>query len=139
MNLISWPGFGPQSMIITALTIFMIYGLGLHWEALMALFAAVFSTGINRFLVRQQGIQVGGIQRFFDDQWRLEFQANYDIHRKGFAFSQVALAYLTPCVATRLRYSHVAITAPGALNKEDRIDLTFTLRGFGDWGPFGLR
>ncbi len=69
---------------------------------------AFFSTGINRFLVRQQGIQVGGIQRFFDDQWRLEFQANYDIHRKGFAFSQVALAYLTPCVATRLRYSHVA-------------------------------
>lgn len=100
---------------------------------------AFFSTGINRFLVRQQGIQVGGIQRFFNDQWRLEFQANYDIHRKGFAFSQVALAYLTPCVATRIRYSHVAITAPGALAKEDRIDLTFTLRGFGDWGPFGLR
>jgi len=47
MSLISWPGFGPQSMIITALTILMIYGLGLHWEALMALFAAVFSTGIN--------------------------------------------------------------------------------------------
>lgn len=47
MTLISWPGFGPQSMIITALTILLIYGLGLHWEALMALFAAVFSTGIN--------------------------------------------------------------------------------------------
>ena len=47
MSLISWPGFGPQSMIITTLTILMIYGLGLHWEALMALFAAVFSTGIN--------------------------------------------------------------------------------------------
>ncbi len=100
---------------------------------------AFFSTGINRFLVRQQGLQVGGIQRFFDDQWRLEFQANYDLHRKGFAYSQVALAYLTPCVATRIRYSHVAITAPGALTREDRIDLSFTLRGFGDWGPFGLR
>jgi undecaprenyl-diphosphatase len=47
MTLISWPGFGPQSMIITALTILLIYGLGLHWEAVMALFAAVFSTGIN--------------------------------------------------------------------------------------------
>jgi hypothetical protein len=47
MSLVSWPGFSPQSMIITALTILMIYGLGLHWEAIMALFAAVFSTGIN--------------------------------------------------------------------------------------------
>lgn len=47
MSLISWPGFGPQSMIITALTILLIYGLGLQWEAVMAFFAAVFSTGIN--------------------------------------------------------------------------------------------
>lgn len=93
---------------------------------------AVFTTGINRFLVRQQGLQAGGIQRFFDDQWRLEYQANYDIHSKLFVFSQVALAYVTPCVATRLRYSHVAIQAPGALNKEDRLDLTLSLRGLGD-------
>ena len=47
MSLISWPGFGPQSMIITALTILLIYGLGLQWEVVMAFFAAVFSTGIN--------------------------------------------------------------------------------------------
>ncbi len=47
MSLISWPGFGPQSMIITALTILLIYGLGLQWEAVMAFFAAVFSTAIN--------------------------------------------------------------------------------------------
>lgn len=93
---------------------------------------AVFTTGINRYLVRQQGLQASGIHRFFDDQWRLEFQANYDIHTKGFVFSQVALAYMTPCVATRLRYSHVAIQAPGALNKEDRVDLVLTLRGLGD-------
>ncbi|MDP2877443.1 MAG: putative LPS assembly protein LptD, partial [Holophaga sp.] len=93
---------------------------------------AAFTTGINRYLVRQQGIQVGGINRFFDDQWRLEYQANYDIRTKGFVFSQVALAYVTPCVATRLRYSHVAIQAPGALNKEDRVDLVLTLRSLGD-------
>ncbi len=93
---------------------------------------AFFSTGINRFLVRQQGIQTGGIQRFFDDRWRLEYQANYDLHLKGFSFSQVALAYLTPCVATRLRFSHVAIPVTGGLNKEDRLDLVFTLRGLGD-------
>ena len=47
MNLISWPGFGPQSMIITAVTILLIYAFGWHWEAMMAFFAAVFSTGIN--------------------------------------------------------------------------------------------
>ena len=47
MSLISWPGFGPQSMIITGLLIVLIYGFGLHWEAVMTLFAALFSTGIN--------------------------------------------------------------------------------------------
>jgi undecaprenyl-diphosphatase len=47
MSLISWPGFSPQSMIITGLIIALIYGLGLHWEAVAALFAALFSTGVN--------------------------------------------------------------------------------------------
>ena len=47
MSLISWPGFAPQSMIITGLIILLIYGFGLQWEAVMALFAALFSTGVN--------------------------------------------------------------------------------------------
>jgi len=47
MNLISWPGFLPQSIIITALTILLIYRFGLEWESLMVLFAATFSTGVN--------------------------------------------------------------------------------------------
>ena len=47
MSLISWPGFSPQSTIITTLIILLIFGLGLHWEAVMALTAAVFSTAIN--------------------------------------------------------------------------------------------
>jgi len=47
MNLVSWPGFGPQSIIITALTVLVIYSFGLHWEAVAALAAAVFSTAIN--------------------------------------------------------------------------------------------
>jgi len=47
MKAVSWPGFSPQSVIITGLTILLIYGLGLHWEALMALVAAVFSTAID--------------------------------------------------------------------------------------------
>jgi undecaprenyl-diphosphatase len=47
MNLISWPGFTPQSMIIAGLIILLIYVFGLHWEAVMAFIAVVFSTGIN--------------------------------------------------------------------------------------------
>lgn len=47
MTIVSWPGFGPQSVIITGLIVLVIYGFGLHWEAVMALIAAVFSTAIN--------------------------------------------------------------------------------------------
>jgi undecaprenyl-diphosphatase len=47
MVVVSWPGFGPQSMIITALIVLMVYGFGLHWEAITALIAAVLSTAVN--------------------------------------------------------------------------------------------
>jgi membrane-associated phospholipid phosphatase len=47
MSLISWPGFSPQSFIITGLIILLIYAFGLHWETIMSLAAAVFSTLIN--------------------------------------------------------------------------------------------
>lgn len=93
---------------------------------------AAFSTGINRLLVRQRGIQLGGIERFFDDRVRLEFQANYDTHLNSFASSQVALGYATPCVATTLRYSHLALRLPGQTGKEDKLDVVITLRGLGD-------
>jgi membrane-associated phospholipid phosphatase len=47
MSLISWPGFSPQSIIITALIFLLFNKFGLQWESLMALFAAIFSTGVN--------------------------------------------------------------------------------------------
>lgn len=47
MSAISWPGFSPQSMIIAALIILLIGGFGLHWEAVAALIAVVFSIAIN--------------------------------------------------------------------------------------------
>jgi hypothetical protein len=98
---------------------------------------AYFSTGINRFLVRQKGLQVGGIQRLWDDRLRLEFSANYDFHQKGFASSQAALAYVEPCVAYVLKYTHVALnTNLVSGGREDRIDLTLTLRGLGDLFSF---
>jgi hypothetical protein len=99
---------------------------------------AFFSTGINRLLVRQRGIQLGGLQRLWSDQVRLEFSSNYDFTQKGFSTSQVALAYVQPCVSESVRFSHVAITAPGSLTKEDRLDLVVTLRSLGDLFQLGL-
>ncbi len=99
---------------------------------------AYYSTGINRLLVQQRGIQVGGLKRLWSDKVRLEFQANYDFKRKVFAGSQVALAYVTPCVATSLRFSHIGISVPGSVTKEDRLDLVMTLRGLGDLGKYAF-
>ena len=39
MTAISWPGFSPQTLIITVLIVVVIYSFGLHWEALMAFIA----------------------------------------------------------------------------------------------------
>ena len=50
MNLISWPGFSPQSFILTILVILSIYAFGLHWEALMAIIASVFTSGLNELV-----------------------------------------------------------------------------------------
>jgi membrane-associated phospholipid phosphatase len=47
MSLVSWPGFGPQVMIIAGLIILLVFGFGLHWEAIMMLAAATLSTAIN--------------------------------------------------------------------------------------------
>jgi len=47
MIAVSWPGFWPQSGIITGFIILSILGFGLQWEALMALIAALLSTGLN--------------------------------------------------------------------------------------------
>jgi hypothetical protein len=98
---------------------------------------AYFSTGINRFLVRQEGLQVGGLQRFLDDRLRLEASANYDFKTHGFATSQVALAWVEPCVAYVLKFTHVALNnALVSGGREDRVDLTLTLRGLGDLFSF---
>lgn len=97
---------------------------------------AYFATSINTLLVRQRGIQVGGLQRLWSDRVRLEAQANYDIQRHTFASSQVALAYVTPCVAWSLRFSHIGILQPGAASREDRLDLVLTLRGLGDLAKY---
>ena len=47
MRLISWLGFSPQSFIISALIVFVIYSFGFHWEALTASVAALLPPVIN--------------------------------------------------------------------------------------------
>lgn len=98
---------------------------------------AYFSTGINRFLIRQKGVQLAGLQRFWDDRLRLEFNAAYDNYLKDFSSSQVGLAWVTPCVSTLVRFTHLyrppgTSTPGGKLVKEDRVDVVLTLRGLGD-------
>ena len=56
MIMVSWPGFNPQSAIITASIVLLILVLGRHWEALMALVAGVFTPAVNllvKFLVQR--------------------------------------------------------------------------------------
>jgi membrane-associated phospholipid phosphatase len=47
MQLVSWPGFSPQSYILSAVVGLIIYALGLRWEAVSALVAALFPPLIN--------------------------------------------------------------------------------------------
>ena len=83
--------------------------------------------------MRQQGFQFGGLQRFWEDRFRLEFSASYDFRTKGFANSEVALAYVEPCVAYTLKFTHVALNSlVENSSHEDRLDFTITLRGLGE-------
>lgn len=47
MNLISWPGFLPQSAIIPVIVALLIYSFGLYWEAINALVAALLPPLLN--------------------------------------------------------------------------------------------
>jgi membrane-associated phospholipid phosphatase len=47
MVLVSWPGFLPQSFLLSALVAFIIYALGLRWEAVTASVAAFLPPIIN--------------------------------------------------------------------------------------------
>jgi membrane-associated phospholipid phosphatase len=51
MRLISWPGFSPQSTIVTLLIALVLYLSGLHWETVTALLASLMS-GLTNQLVK---------------------------------------------------------------------------------------
>lgn len=65
MNAISWPGYSPQALILTVLILGLLLGLGLRWEALLALFAAASSSGLNllvKDLVQRPRPEAGLVQ-----------------------------------------------------------------------------
>ncbi len=98
---------------------------------------ALFSTSLNRLLVRQQGIQVGGIQRLWEDRIRFEFSANYDWRNHYVASSQVGIAYVEPCVSYSLRYTHVQLPGvPLAGRRQDQVECVISLRTLGDLVKF---
>ena len=50
MQFISWPGFFPQSILITLLIPFVLYMYGLRWESVASLLAAIFSVVTNQLV-----------------------------------------------------------------------------------------
>ena len=52
MQLVSWPGFMPQSVIITLMIAFLLHVYGLRWESITALLAA-FLSGVTNELVKR--------------------------------------------------------------------------------------
>jgi undecaprenyl-diphosphatase len=51
MRLISWPGFWPQSMIITLLIALLLYVYGLRWESVISSLASLLS-GVTNELIK---------------------------------------------------------------------------------------
>lgn len=47
MELVSWPGFSPQSYLLAAGIVGILYLFGFQWESVAALFAAVFTALLN--------------------------------------------------------------------------------------------
>src|SRR6185369_13541956 len=47
MYLISWPGYPPQSFILSLVVVLIIFSLGLRWEAVSAFVAAMLPALIN--------------------------------------------------------------------------------------------
>lgn len=47
MRLISWPGFAPQSFLLSVLIVLLIYSFGLQWESVAALVAALLPPLVN--------------------------------------------------------------------------------------------
>jgi undecaprenyl-diphosphatase len=86
MPMVSWAGFSPQVVVITVLIILLIYGLGLHWEAAMALVAAALSTGVN-LLVKdlvQRPRPTTGVVNVIDTLNSYSFPSGHVMYYLGF-------------------------------------------------------
>jgi undecaprenyl-diphosphatase len=86
MNAVSWAGFSPQVVVITGLVILIVYGLGLHWETVMALVAAILSTGVNllvKDLVRRPRPTAGPVN-VIDTLTSYSFPSGHVMYYLGF-------------------------------------------------------
>ncbi len=50
MSLLSWPGFTPQTLVIPVVIVAFLWGLGLHWESVAALVAAILATAVDNLV-----------------------------------------------------------------------------------------
>jgi membrane-associated phospholipid phosphatase len=50
LQAVSWPGYAVQSALVVAISLLILAGMGLRWEAVAGLFAAVFSGALNTLL-----------------------------------------------------------------------------------------
>ena len=95
MNLISWPGFSPQSYILAGIIVVILYAFGFHWEAAVAFFAAIFTPLIN-VLVKdyirrpRPGIDVVDVLRILDSY---SFPSGHVMYYVGFFGFLWFLAY----------------------------------------------
>lgn len=100
---------------------------------------AAYSTGINRFLVRQRGVQLGALHRLLEDRWRLEYRANYDFRLRRIAAAEGALTWMTDCVAGTVRVTRVVLPpeaqvqtgGTGRKPQENRLEFSLSLKGLG--------
>lgn len=87
----------------------------------------------------QHGIQLAGLQRLFNDKFRLEYKVNYTLpesaanYTPGINYGEIGIAYIEPCRAYIFKFSKVPVSLIGMnIKKDNRIDLIISLRGLGD-------
>ena len=106
MTAVSWPGFGPQVMIITALIILLMFFLGLQWETVMTFIAAILSTGVNLLVkeVVQRPRPTPGLVNVIDTLSSYSFPSGHVMYYLGFLgfIGFLVLSLLKPSIKRSL-------------------------------------
>ncbi|MFM1774304.1 MAG: hypothetical protein RL124_1076, partial [Acidobacteriota bacterium] len=91
----------------------------------------------------QHGLQLAGLQRLFNDKFRLEYKVNYNLpegasnYTPGINYGEIGIAYIEPCRAFIIKISKVPTSLISMnIKKDNRIDFIISLRGLGDLFDF---